>query len=109
MVTQLFEAAVLPSVLLLKRKNGSDTYSIPGFTSIYSTTARVEDRVVANVLDAINFPGIIKTESGQFFEIKVGLLDHGQSNDGVWHISTENSTNKLAIVKANTYCTFGDI
>lgn len=107
--TQLFEAAVLPSVLLLKRKNGSDTYSIPGFTSIYSTTARVEDRVVANVLDAINFPGIIKTESGQFFEIKVGLLDHGQSNDGVWHISTENSTNKLAIVKANTYCTFGDI
>ncbi|HPH95535.1 MAG TPA: N-6 DNA methylase [Anaerolineaceae bacterium] len=107
--TQFFEAAVLPSVLLLKRKNGNETYRVPGFTSIYSTTTRVEDCVVANVLDAVNCPGIIKTESGQFFEIKVGLLDHGQSNDGVWRVSTVNSDNNLSMVRANTYCTFGDI
>lgn len=107
--TQLFEAAVLPSVLLLKLKNGNEPFNIPGFTSIYSTTTKAEDYKATNILDAIKFPGIIKTESGQFFEIKVGLLDHGQSSDGVWRISTVNSDKKLSIVKSNTYCTFRDI
>ena len=107
--TQLFEAAVLPSVLLLQRKKGNETPHIPEFTSIYSTTKKIEDREVKNVLDAINIPGVVKTESGKYFDIKVGLLDHGKSSDGLWRISTANLDKKLSIVKANTFCTFGDI
>lgn len=107
--TQLFEAAVLPSILLLRRKNGNGISTSPGFTSIYSTTARFFDHEATNVLASLEFPGIIKTESGQYFEIKVGLLDHGQSNDGVWRVSTVNSDKKLSTVKRNTYCTFKDV
>jgi hypothetical protein len=107
--TQLFEAAVLPSVLLLKRKNGNENYNIASFTSIYSTTSKNVEHEVINVIDALNFKGVVKTESGQLFEVKVGFLDHGQQSDGVWRIATVNSDNQLSKVKANSYCTFGDI
>jgi tRNA1(Val) A37 N6-methylase TrmN6 len=107
--TQLFEAAVLPSVLLLKRKNGNENYHTPNFTSIYSTTTQKVDHEVITVIDALNFPGIVQTETGQLFEVKTGFLDHGQQNDSVWRISTANSENFLSKVKTNAYCTFGDI
>ena len=104
--TKLFEAAVLPAVLLLRKKAGNKAVAAR-FTSVYST-ATLPERAVASIFDAITVDGCVEAGS-QCYQIRHGLLDHGPTPDGVWKISTPVTDAWLAAVQANTHCTFGGL
>ena len=105
--TKLFDAAVLPAVLLAKGKNGSKS-DIPGFTSIYETRQSPEAEA-STPITALLHNGVVKIDDGRHFCVQHGKLTIDDIPDGVWRIATNKSDSWLATVKRNTWGTFGDI
>lgn len=104
--TRLFEAAVLPAVLLLRKKDGSPVQPAR-FSSVYSSREPTQAEAV-DIFEALKIDGVISTPSGNF-HVRHGLLDHGPHPSGVWKIATPSSDEWLTTVRAHTFCTFGDI
>ncbi|MGR3177467.1 MAG: Eco57I restriction-modification methylase domain-containing protein [Candidatus Anammoxibacter sp.] len=106
--TKIFEAAVLPSVLLVEGKNGGKL-KIPDFTTIYQTNK--DGRMSAsNPIEALSCKeGIVKVEDGRNFFIQHGKLETDGEIGGVWRVGTKSINSWLATVKANTWGTFADI
>ena len=102
--TKLFEAAVLPAVLLLRKKSGAPSArKVAGFSTIYRTTLTpVAD--APTPLHALAHEGAVRV-GAEVFEVRHGTLDA----TNVWRISTGASDAWLETVRANTYCTFGEI
>ena len=105
--TKLFEAAVLPAVLLAHGINGI-AHVEPVFTSIYQCT-EVPDAKAANPIEALTTNGVVALEDGRVFKVQHGVLDAVSSHDSVWRIATTTNNAWLDTVKANTWKTFGDI
>lgn len=105
--TKIFDAAVLPAVLLAEGKN-AQKHVIPKFTSIYEThrSSTVE---ASTPIKAISHTGVIKIEDGRCFLVQHGTLKIDGSTQGVWRIATNENNSWLATVKAHTWGTFGDI
>lgn len=104
--TKLFEAAVLPAVLLLRKKDGRPVRAAK-FTSIYST-AEPAHRRSATIFDALLESGVVAV-NGERYLVRHGELDHGNRADGVWKLATAETDAWLATVRAHTSCTFGDL
>jgi SAM-dependent methyltransferase len=107
--TRLFEAAVLPAVLLAERKSGKAHTAQAQFTSIYSAENSLPVQQCPGIAEALDRSGLVKLSDGQHYLVRHGRLDHGEKLDGVWRIATEASERWLGIVEAHTYCTFGDV
>jgi len=107
--TRLFEAAVLPSVLILRGKNTINNTIEANFTSIYSTEDGDSSIKCTNAIEALNKEGLIILPNGCHYIVQQGKLSHGDRSDGVWRIATEESEKWLSKVAANTYCKFGDV
>jgi adenine-specific DNA-methyltransferase len=105
--TKLFDAAVLPAVLLVQGKAGT-TPAPPAFTSIYETsqvaTSRSDDPITA-----VGCHGTVETNDGRRFEVRHGRLDTRGSVESVWRIATDESDSWLATVQRNMWGTFRDI
>lgn len=106
--TKIFNAAVLPAVVLLHGTNHKTNKNIP-FSSIYSHTTGKPTAEVNNPTEAITHTGIIRTKDGRQFMVQHGLLDHGPSNESMWRITTSTSSSWLERVKKHTWKHFGDI
>ena len=105
--TKLFEAAVLPAVLVVQGKNGPKLET-PAFTSIYQT--REPATVSAtDPITALNEEGVVKIDDGRHFHVQHGRLDTNGRPDGVWRIATEPGDKWLNTVEAHTWGTFRDI
>ncbi len=107
--TRLFAAAVLPAVLLLRRKNGTSHSVQSKFTSIYSVSEATPEHFSDNVIAALDQEGFVKVDNGNCYRVQHGTLNYEKNPTKVWHVTTEASERWLAKVKANTFCTFGDI
>ncbi len=108
--TKLFEAAVLPAVLLLEKKNNHDEAISSQFSTAYTTEcATTHPQKFMDVIEAMSVTGIVETSSGQRFKIQHGYLAEMASSDDVWRISTNESEAWLKIVYAHTYCHFGEL
>jgi hypothetical protein len=109
--TKLFDAAVLPAVLLVnsKRPFEHDNKSIP-FSSIYATTEPASTHA-ADVLSALSAQhnSIVSLANGDCFRIQHGTLDNGNSADGVWRVASQSSNAWINTVNAHTWGRFGDI
>jgi len=105
--TKLFEAAVLPAVLLV-RKRHSIPATNPRFTSIYSTSEPPVHQA-STVYEALSNGSGSVSVSGTTFLVQHGLLNHGAAINGTWRIATERGDAWLDTVLANTFCTFGEI
>lgn len=105
--TKLFEAAVLPAVLLVQGKNGHKLET-PTFTSIYQTSEPATVSA-ADPITALNGEGVIEIDDGRHFHVKHGKLDTNGRPDGVWRIATEASDTWLKTVEAHSWGTFRDI
>lgn len=105
--TKLFDAAVLPAVLLARGANGSRQKRI-GFTSIYETQAAI-DHKAKSAIEALAESGVIEVADGRRFEVRQGRLNDSDDSAGVWCIETDESEAWLATVDAHTWRTFGDI
>jgi len=101
--TKLFEAAVLPAVLILRKKDGRPAPE-PRMSSIYTSQAAAQVRA-DSALDALELEGFVAV-GDLVFNVQHGVLNHGHN---VWRIGTASGDQWLDTVRARTFCTFGDI
>ena len=105
--TKLFEAAVLPAVVLVHGKNSNDRGS-PAFTSIYETS----ELAIASATDpiaALSEVGVVKVDDGRHFRVQHGKIDTNGKPNGVWRIATKYSDTWLKTVASRSWGTFRDI
>ena len=105
--TKLFNAAVLPAVLLVEGK-GAERTEAPAFTSIYQTSEPA-CRTADNPISALNAEGVIEIEDGRRFQVRHGKLDTSGTFNGVWRIATKTVDTWLTTVNAHCWGTFCDI
>lgn len=103
--TRLFEAAVLPAVLLLRKGNTQPNHGKP-FSSIYTTREEAR-RTASDIFDALHSHGPIRVND-EVFKVVHGSLNAGNGHD-VWRVSTPTSIAWLETVRRHTSQTFGDI
>lgn len=106
--TRLFEAAVLPAVLLLQRKSDKSPPA-PKFTSIYSVSDGQPNQFSKNAITALEKEGIVEVDNGNCYWVQQGRLKYADNPATVWRIITDDSEDWLARVTAKTYCTFGEV
>lgn len=105
--TKLFDAAVLPAVLLVEGKNGHKL-DAPAFTSIYQTTDSATE-TATDPITALDGEGVIEIADGRKFHVQHGTLNTSGTPDGVWRIATDAVDTWLATVEAHSWGTFRDI
>ena len=107
--TKLFDAAVLPSVLLAQ---GSSNPCLPSADGIaYSSIYETEDVAVAEAADALSAltssdDSVIAISDGRRFRVRHGTLDNGGDPEGIWRVATEATDQWLKAVEDNTWNTF---
>ncbi|HGS4673187.1 TPA: N-6 DNA methylase [Vibrio cholerae] len=105
--TKLFEAAVLPAVLLFSlRKNNVETPT--NFCSIYETNDEAKSFSETPV-DAISLNGVVKCSNGKSYIVKSGQLDYDSSPKDIWRIKDLESQKWLSNVASKTWATFGEV
>ena len=108
--TKLFDAAVLPAVLVVERRNGQSNHQEPAgaFTSIYQTD-ELSSEHVGHPIDALSVDGTAKVPDGRRFEVRHGQLDTSGTPDGIWRMTTPGIQRWMNAVDERTWGTFGDI
>jgi hypothetical protein len=105
--TRLFDAAVLPAVILLRGEPDEDA-AITRFTTIYETrgpaSARVEDPI-----EAAEQEGIVEVKDGRHFSVTTGTLSTTGDAGMVWRIATQTRDRWLARVDSHTFARLRDI
>jgi methylase of polypeptide subunit release factors len=106
--TKLFDAAVLPAVLLVEKQQEPQD-STASFTSIYTTT-EVATKNSRDALAAVECDdGVVAVDDGRRFKVKHGALDMTAPSDAVWRVANVASDSWLAAVAAHTWARFGDL
>ena len=105
--TRLFDAAVLPAVLLVQGKDGSHS-DTPAFTSIYETS-KPTTLSATHPISALKQEGVIKVDDGRKFHVQHGKLDTNGKPDGVWRVATKSNDHWLSMVEVRRWGTFRDI
>ncbi|EIL95007.1 HsdM family class I SAM-dependent methyltransferase [Rhodanobacter spathiphylli] len=106
-----FGAAVLPAVLLARgaKPDGTADAAI-GFSSLYETrepaTAEAADALSALAAGDDEVAGLA---DGRRFRVRHGVLDHGDTTEGVWRLASVAGEHWLATVAAHTWATFRHI
>jgi hypothetical protein len=106
--TKLFDAAVLPAVIVANGLGTSDDDKSISFTSIYET----QDQATAKAptpIQALEHEGVVEISDGRRFQVKSGALDGSADIDGVWRVATATGDAWLSTVQQHTAKTFGDV
>lgn len=104
--TKLFDAAVLPAVIIACGKATEPT--TPSFASIYQSKAE-PTHTATDPLAALGREGVAELPDGRAFQVQHGTLDNGGNPAGVWRLASEGVESWLATVEANTWGTFREI
>ncbi len=102
--TRVFEAAVLPAVLLLEGR-ASDSCSPARFTSIYQTASPTH-HVADDPVSALSSEGTVALPDGRRFLVQHGELDAGDEVHGVWRMATQAIERWLAKAQSHTWGDF---
>lgn len=105
--TKLFDAAVLPAVLLAEGKNGHRK-DPPLFTSVYETTEPAHTQTDSPI-ETLAKEGVVQVSDGRRFIVQHGTLNTNGAFQAVWRIATTTVDSWLETVAANTWGTFRDI
>lgn len=107
--TKLFDAAVLPAVLLAKKSRFEQRADVSeiAFTSIYETKDKAQEAAV-DPLSALDFSDdtVVALADGRRFRVRHGNLENGGEPEGLWRLATGASDTWLATVEANTWQAF---
>jgi adenine-specific DNA-methyltransferase len=107
--TRLFAAAVLPAILLLRRRSGAPEKRAPRFTAIYSTPDDGSAVECDNPIEALQESGPVRMPGRGTYRVRHGQLHLASAGEAVWRLASEETDVWLATVEANTYCSFGEI
>ena len=106
--TKLFEAAVLPAVLLFSLKKGNKNITTE-FRSIYEVSDKA-DIFAETPVDAIKSDSpLVRCANGKSYLIKSGTLDYDSSPKDIWRINDSESDSWLSNVDSKTWATFGEV
>lgn len=107
--TKLFDAAVLPAVLLAKGTNDPKHPHTDGiaFSTIYETKDEAKE-TAADALAALDTEDntVVSIADGRRFRVRHGTLDNGGEPEGLWRVATGAADHWLATVEANTWESF---
>ena len=107
--TKLFDAAVLPSLLLAR---GTSNLQHPHTDGIkYSSIYESEDAAIAEVTNALSAltadnDTVIAIQDGRRFRVRHGMLNNGGDPEGIWRVATKATDQWLATVEAHTWDIF---
>lgn len=104
--TKLFDAAVLPAVLI--SRGCAEPDQTPSFSSIYETRAKVSCKALTP-LEALKQEGCVALPDGRRFFVTHGVLDHSDGLDGVWRLASAEGESWLATVAEHSWGTFQDV
>ncbi|HEX8651478.1 MAG TPA: N-6 DNA methylase [Pyrinomonadaceae bacterium] len=105
--TKLFDAAVLPAILLVEGRSKYRAAS-SAFTSIYETT-KPSQELAPSPIDALYKQGVVQTNDGRRFLVRHGKLDTRGPSGDIWRISTKSTDSWLGIVEKYTWGNFRSI
>lgn len=107
--TKLFDAAVLPSVLLARGTRDVQHAHTNGiaYSSIYETKDDANSEAV-DALAALSAGDdtVVAISDGRRFRVRHGTLDNGGDPEGIWRVATGTTDSWLATVENNTWDTF---
>lgn len=107
--TKLFDAAVLPSVLLAKGTSDRQHPHAEGirFSTIYETKDVAQVRAT-DALSALESDDdtVVEISDGRRYRVRHGTLENGGEPEGLWRIATNSGDTWLATVESNTWDTF---
>lgn len=104
--TKIFDAAVLPAILI---GNGTNLKrAVPKFTSSYETSETPQHHC-ASAIEALQYTGSVGLPNGRAFDVQHGHLDTGGKDDGLWRLTSKKVESWLKSVTKKTYCTFRDV
>ncbi|MGA3051367.1 MAG: N-6 DNA methylase [Chitinispirillaceae bacterium] len=109
--TQLFEAAVLPCVLLLRKKSSRSNYCNPLFSSIYHVFTSPELNLSAtssNVIDALDHNGNVSVIDTGIFNVKHGKLAFDGLPENIWRLERVSDTCHMNIIGRESRGIFSD-
>ncbi|KAA6332241.1 Modification methylase PaeR7I [termite gut metagenome] len=112
--SKLFNAAVLPAILIGKKKTSKRQLSVPcHFAKIYEgfqTGNRNLVEKVNTVYDIIikNKSGFYITNASRIFNYSVGLLKHSHVKTDIWQMTNEIENQWIEQIKKNTAFYVGD-
>lgn len=108
--TKLFDAAVLPCVLVFKKK---DQASVPtNFISIYSSTSsssRPDSKMVIQAIESQKSGEVLLGSHDSRYTLARGTLDLGESPGDIWKVSNKGSDQWIGTVQENTQFEFSDV
>lgn len=102
--TKLFEAAVLPAVLLVEGLAKATLFE-PAFSTVYETKD-TPSSCVAGAIEALSKEGVVELADGRRFRVQHGVLDTGAVAGSVWRLKTKATDAWLDCVREHTWATF---
>lgn len=106
--TKLFDAAVLPAVIVFQKLKTIDGDNAPPFTSVYETD-ETPSASATDPIDALRHTGVVSVSDGRCFRVENGVLKVEKDKTEVWRVVTDVSSGWLKAVEANTWATFADV
>jgi hypothetical protein len=106
--TELFKAAVLPAVLLLRKHAGLRNGHVAKFTSAYKRRDALTDVDARALLEAIRSPNEVPEEIASAVQIRTGTLEV-DGDGGTWRLASKADAEWLEVVSRHTDRQFRDI
>lgn len=107
--TKLFDAAVLPAVIVAHGRENADEVDPARFTTIYEAKAKIASHQAQSPLAALEFSGVVGLPDGRNFEVQHGTLHNDTDPSGVWRLSSDDVSAWLERVDSRTWARFTDI
>jgi len=110
--TKLFDAAVLPAILIGKKKINKKQMSVPCyFAKIYeefnTETSPIPVNSVYDILSQYN-SGLYSTNDNRKFAYSVGLLKHSHIKTDIWQMTNDTENEWIEQINKNTAFCIGD-
>lgn len=107
--TKLFDAAVLPAVIVANGRRSVEAVAPARFTTIYEAKTKTGSQVADSAIAALEQSGVVGLPDGRTFEVQHGTLHIDTDPSGVWRLSSDSVSAWLDTVDANSWARFGDI
>jgi tRNA1(Val) A37 N6-methylase TrmN6 len=110
--SKLFDAAVLPAILIGKKKTSKKQLTVPcHFTKIYEEFQPQKNTIKQNsVYDILQHEnsGVYSVADGRIFSYSIGLLKHSHVKTDIWQMTNDIENHWIEQVQKNTVFCIGD-
>jgi tRNA1(Val) A37 N6-methylase TrmN6 len=110
--SKLFDAAVLPAILIGKKKTSQKQLAVPcHFTKIYEEFQpqknTIKQNSVYDILQQEN-SGVYSVADGRIFSYSIGLLKHSHVKTDIWQMTNDAENKWIDKIQKNTAFCIGD-